>query len=156
MKFQVPPPPTPYPLLTSLPNSEIPRQSPKSTQISATYTENIHFELAMEFKSDSVMDDSRHGYFMKQALLMVRNFLMPGNRKMLIEKPGREGSPVRRDTRWLCSSVQRPNCGGWHERHKQIHECGWLLKIPLNTADHPQGNETCRVYSNWRDAPKLL
>ena len=31
----------------------------------------------MEIKGDSVMDDSRHGYFMKQALLMVRNLLMP-------------------------------------------------------------------------------
>ena len=37
--------------------------------------------MAMEFKGDSVVEDSRHGYFMKQALLMVRNFLKRGKSK---------------------------------------------------------------------------
>lgn len=60
-----------YPLLTSLHNHEIPHQSLESSQLIITYTEKIKFELAMEFKGDSVVEDSRHGYFMKQALLMV-------------------------------------------------------------------------------------
>jgi hypothetical protein len=69
---------------------------------------------------------------------------------------GREGSSVRRNSRWLCSSAQRSNRGVWHERHKQIYECELLnpwISISIET-DRPSGNETCRVYSDRRDAPK--
>lgn len=62
-----------YPLTPSLPhNHEISHQLPESTHIGLKYTKKRNFELVMEFKGDSVVaEDSRHGHFMKQALLMV-------------------------------------------------------------------------------------
>lgn len=122
LKFRVPL--ALYPLTPSLPhNHEISHQLLESTHIGLKYTKR-NFELAMEFKGDSVVaEDSRHGVFMKQALLMVWNFSKPGDRNMLIQISGREGSPVRRNSRWLCFGAQRSNCGVWHERHEQIYEC---------------------------------
>ena len=53
---------------------------------------------------------------------------------------GREGSSIGRNPRWLCLSTQGSNRGVWHERHKQIYECEWLLNILTEITDPvPQG-----------------
>jgi len=75
--------------------------------------ETTHLESNMKFRDDPAAEDSQHGHFMRQALLMVQCSLL--RLDTILIPTGGEGYRVERNPCGLCSGVQQPDCGVWHE-----------------------------------------
>lgn len=90
--------------------------------------------MEQEVNSPVIREDSRHGYFMKQALAMVsfihRLHLLPIP-SIWQNLPGRKGTRYWGDPSRLCPSLQWQDCGIGYEWYQSLNECMLQLLVLL-------------------------